>query len=133
MFNKILLIITLSLLWMPVSAVAITAVELKEKCLGEEISSTDSTTCLYYIIATREALEWGASVATYRYKTEGQSNSEIVQQAYNNLRVCIPRDVTNRTMITRVFNFLRVSNDLENTSATRAIYNALTLSYPCDQ
>jgi len=125
-------IATLLCILMPNVGASLTGAELKEMCATDDAADSDSTACLYFILAAREGLVWGAQIAGYRTRPEGQSTSDVMFQAKLDLGICIPSDTPNRAAINRILNYIKIADVSNDKGATLLVYDALKLSYPCE-
>ena len=123
---------TLLCIMLPNVGASLTGAELKEMCATDDSANSDSTACLYFILAAREALVWGAQISGYRTRPEGQSTSDVMFQAKLDLGICIPSDTSNRTAINRILNYIKIVDVSDDKTATLLVYDALKLSYPCE-
>lgn len=124
---------TLFALLLPNMGQSLTGIALKEMCATDGAETNNGAGCLYFILAARESLVWGAQIAGYRTRPEGQSTADVMAQARRDLGICIPTDTPNRSVLNRILAYLEIADVTENDkSASLVVYDALKFAYPCE-
>ena len=123
---------TLFLLALPNVGLSLSAQTLKDMCATDGAETNDGRGCLYFVVAAREGLLWGAQISEFRTSTDERSTSEVVRDAKVKLGVCIPEEVSGRTVLNRILDYIKLADASGNKPAALMVYDALKLAYPCE-